>query len=221
MGTAVTLLPVSTHTFVPRVKQALSEGGGLSRTAVTRRRIKSKRGLYFGLLALGILGIGALNFADLIGMPWFWILAALVLLVFALFHETTYEIWRERESLGERGSGLRVSGTGMEVHSHKTPGRISIDTSISDGEAQSIFTSKDDPMPKAIRLLAPHETDYIRPEDLPHRVRWRERLRGYSIEIVSLIPGGIVLDGTNGPPQAPLKILIYFDLPSSSQESPR
>jgi hypothetical protein len=167
-------------------------------------------------MILAILGIGALNIAEWIDLPWFWFVVALPLLLFVLFLETTYEIWRERESLkGEqRESGVEAT---METLDRNTPGRVTISTHVSDEEVQSVFDHEDDPVPRAIRLLAPRETDYIRPENLPCRIRWRSNWRRYSIEIVSFVPGGIVLDGTNGLHLAPLKVLIYFESPVPNQ----
>lgn len=182
--------------------------------------IRGKRGLSFLLATLAILGIGVLNVAEWIDLSWLWFVVALLLLAFVLFHETTYEIWKELESLRDeqRHSGVYVDPTGVMTLSRNTPGRVAISTSVNDGEAQSVVVSEDDPTPRAIRLLAPRETDYIRPEHLPRRVRWHRYWRRYSIEIVSFVPGGIVLDGTNGPPLAPLKVMIYFESPARIEE---
>jgi hypothetical protein len=139
----------------------------------------------------------------------------LLLLAFVLFHETTYEIWKEQESLGEQ----RESGVGnpiLETLDRNIPGRVTVSTFVSDEEAQSVYDRGDGPIPKAIKLLAPRETDYIRPENLPHRIHWRSNWRRYSVEIVSFIPGGMVLDGTNGLHLAPLKVQIYFDSSAGS-----
>ena len=180
--------------------------------------IRGKRGLSLLLATLAILGVGMLNVAEWINLSWLWFIVAFLALAFVLFHETTYEVWKELESLRDeqRHSGVYVDPTGVQVLSRNTPGRVGLSTSINDEAAQSIVVNDDDPAPRAIRLLAPLETDYIRPDHLPRRVRWRQRWRWYSIEIVSFIPGGIVLDGTNGPPLAPLKVLIYFESPAQS-----
>lgn len=173
--------------------------------------IKGKRGLYFLLAILTVLGIGAFNIAEWINLSWLWFLVAAVVFAFVLFHETTYEIWKDREAQGERGFGVSAVG---EAYSRKVPGRIMLDTAFYDEEGQRVFVSEDDPVPRAIKILAPRETDYIRPADLPVRIRWWDRLRRFSVEIIAFIPGGVIVDSTNGHGQ--FKLLIYVDEPSES-----